>query len=98
MTELQASIKKFTGALVNEDSQIYSHAVIKAIHNEEIVYRIMELTRHTEKRVINHIQRNVISYEDTLKYAEYYRRLPAAEFCEEIYLMSFETWILFEGL
>lgn len=98
MTELQASIKKFTGAYVNEKSQVFAPAKISAICNEQIVYTIMQLTRKTELRIINHVLRSVISFSDTLKYAEIYYRLPDDYTCEEIYILGWENWIRFQGL
>ena len=98
MTELQASIKKFTGVCVNERSMVFGRAKITAICNEQIVYTIMQLTGKTERRIINHVLRSVISFKDTLNYVEVYRKLPTDWVCEEIYLMSWENWIKFEGL
>lgn len=98
MTEIQESIKKFTGCCVNERSHVFAPAKITAICNEQIVYTIMQLTGKTERRIINHVLRNVISFGDTFKYAELYGKLPDEWVCEEIYLMGFENWSKFETL
>lgn len=98
MNELQSSIKKFTGSCVNENSKIFAHSSAIAICNEQIVYTIMQLTGKTERRIINHVLASVISFHDTLAYAQIYRKLPTDWVCEEIFMMGWNTWIRFEEL
>lgn len=98
MTELDASIKTFCGAYINPDSRIYKQATAIAICNEQIVYNIQLLTSMSHRKIITHIMRNVISFSDTLLYAEVYKKLPDAWVCEEIFVMGFSTWLRFEDL
>lgn len=95
---IQESIKAFMGREIDERSLIFQTSLDITARNEQIVYSLMQLTGKTRIRIINHVLRSVISFQTTLKYAEYYRKLPSDWVCEEIFLMGFESWIIFERL
>lgn len=98
MTELDALIKTFCGAYIDPSSRIYKQATAIAICNKHIVYNIQLLTRLSQRKIITHIMRNVISFSDTLLYTEIYKKLPDAWVCEEIFVMGIRTWLKFEDL
>lgn len=96
MTELDESIKLFCSGYVN--GELANNCAAIAIRNEQIVYDIMQLTGKSRKRIINHVLVSVISFQDTLQYAEIYRKFPNDWACEEIFMMGFDNWIRFERL
>lgn len=98
MTELDASIKTFCGGYVNPSSPIFKRTTAIAICNEQIVYNLQLLTRLSERKIINYVLRSVISFSDTLIYAEIYKKLPNDWVCEEIFAMGIRTWLKFEDL
>lgn len=89
---IQTATKKYFGSKVNID-QYAKFYLRRCIQNEQTVYSIMQLTRLPESLIISRVQDSVISYEETLKFAEVYRHLPSEYQCMEIYLMcGFDSW------
>lgn len=92
MHELQQVTKKYFGASINIDhyAKFYMR---RCIQNEQTVYSIMQYTNLSESVVIDRIQDNVISYEETLNFVKVYRYMPTPYQCIEIYLLGgFDNW------
>lgn len=96
--QTQQKLRTFTGTFVNPHSEVYEHCLMMVDLAEDIVYGIMQETGHSRARVIAHVQNSVISFEETLHFAERFRELPCACACEEIYLLGWETWIKLNDL
>jgi hypothetical protein len=92
MQELQQTAKKYFGGRINID-QYAKFYLPRLIKNEQTVYSIMQLTNLPESVIIDRVQENVLSYEETLKFCEVYRYMPTPYQCIEIYLLGgFENW------
>lgn len=96
--QTQQRLRTFTGTYVNPLSEVYEYSLMMTDLAESLVKRIMKETGHSRARVIVHVQNSVISYEDTLEFAERFAELPCECTCEEIYLLGWETWIKLNDL
>lgn len=96
--QTQQRLRTFIGTYVNPQSEVYEYALMMTDLADSLVHRIMKETGYSRARVIVHVQNSVISYEDTLEFAERFGELPCKCTCEEIYLLGWKMWIKLNDL
>jgi hypothetical protein len=94
----QHFIKKIIGTHVNPESEVYPLTVTLCSGASTIIAHISRATGECRNKIITHVQESVISYEDTLLYAEEFGELPCECVCEEIYMLGFDTWLKLNNL
>jgi hypothetical protein len=89
---MEKLLADYYGLIPTKKSPLFLPVIDRAIALENKVYLLMQMTQCPRELVIEIVQEGVLTFDDTMAFAEVYNRFPNVNESEEIYLMGFKDW------